>query len=68
MSTNRTWPRAVGPALAALSAIFLGAWAPAVLAAPGLVVHTVHLRAGPSTEYPGICGAASRNTAGSVRV
>ncbi len=53
MSTNRTWPARVGPALAVLSAIFLCAWAPAVVAGAGVVVHTVHLRAGPSTEYPG---------------
>src|SRR5271170_2185490 len=53
MSINRTRPASFAASLAALSAMLLAAWAPAALAAPGVVVHTVHLRAGPSTEYPG---------------
>jgi uncharacterized protein YraI len=39
-------------ALASLGAVFLATWAAAVLAAPAQVMATVHLRAGPATEYP----------------
>jgi uncharacterized protein YraI len=52
MNRNLMRKTGAGPALAALSAVLLAAWAPATLAAPGVVVHTVHMRAGPSTEYP----------------
>jgi len=53
MNINRIRPAGFGAALAALSAMLLAAWAPAALAAPAVVVANVHLRAGPSTEYPG---------------
>ncbi len=52
MSEHRTRTAGVSLALAALSVAALTAWAPAALAAPGEVIATVHLRAGPATEYP----------------
>ncbi len=52
MSEHRTRTTGVSLALAALSVAVLTAWAPAALAAPGQVIATVRLRAGPATEYP----------------
>lgn len=54
MSEHGTRTAGVGLALAALSVAVLSAWAPAALAAPGQVIATVHLRAGPATEYPAL--------------
>ena len=53
MNKNHRQLAGAGPALAALGGVLLAAWIPAAVAAPGVVVHTVHMRAGPSTEYPG---------------
>lgn len=52
MSDHRTRTAGVSLALAVLSVAVLSAWAPAALSAPGQVIATVHLRAGPATEYP----------------
>jgi uncharacterized protein YraI len=52
MSEHRSRTAGVSFVLAALSLAVLTAWAPAALAAPGQVIATVHLRAGPATEYP----------------